>query len=386
MADKRDYYEILGVNKDVKEDELKKAYRKLALQYHPDRNKEAGAEDKFKEISEAYAVISDSEKRIKYDQFGHAGVDGRWSQEDIFRSANFEDLFRGSGGGGGSGDSIFDIVFGGRGRRRGGPQRGSDLRYSMTISFEDAFHGLEQKISIPRTENCTVCKGSGAKPGTVPKTCGTCGGSGQSTRAQNTPFGQFMTTSTCPTCRGRGKVVDVPCTECHGSGRVQKKRKIKIKVPAGIESNSRMRVAGEGEHGTAGGPPGDLFVDIYVKQHKIFKRVGNDILVENDISFTQAALGDEIIVSTVDGKVKLKVPAGTQTGATFRVKGKGLPYIHGHGQGDLHVRTNVNVPKKLSHKQKEVLREFARLGGEKPANENEKGLFEKVVDGVKEKI
>jgi len=386
MADKRDYYEILGVNKDVKEDELKKAYRKLALKYHPDRNKEAGAEDKFKEISEAYAVLSDQEKRTRYDQFGHAGVDGRWSQEDIFRSANFEDLFRGSGGGGGSGDSIFDIIFGGRGRRRGGPQRGSDLRYSMTISFEDAYHGLEQKISIPRTENCTVCKGSGAKPGTKPKTCTTCGGSGQTTQAQNTPFGQFMTTSTCPICRGRGKVVDVPCTECHGGGRVQKKRKIKIKVPAGIESNSRMRVAGEGEHGTSGGPPGDLFVDIYVKPHKTFKRMGNDILVENDISFTQATLGDEIIVSTVDGKVKLKVPAGTQTGATFRVRNKGMPYIHGHGQGDLHVRMNVKVPNKLSHKQKEVLREFARLSGEKPAKENEKGLFEKVVDGVKDKI
>jgi len=321
-------------------------------------------------------VLSDQEKRTKYDQFGHAGVDGRWSQEDIFRGANFEDMFGGSGGGG-FGDSIFDIIFGGRGRRRGGPQRGSDLRYSMTISFEDAFHGMEQKISIPRTENCSVCKGSGAKPGTEAKTCGTCRGSGQTTSAQNTPFGQFMTTSTCPTCRGRGKVVDVPCTKCHGSGRVQKKRKIKIKVPAGIESNSRMRVGGEGEHGTAGGPPGDLFVDIYVKPHKTFKRVGDDILVENDISFTQAALGDEIIVSTVDEKVKLKVPAGTQTWATFRVRGKGMPYMHGHGQGDLHVRMNVKVPKKLSLKQKEVLREFARLSGEKPAKENEKGLFEK---------
>lgn len=390
MADKRDYYEILGVDKDTPVDEIKKAYRKLALKYHPDRNKEPEAEEKFKEISEAYGVLSDTEKRSRYDQYGHAGVDGRWSQEDIFRGMDFEDLFRGfgfgGGGGGGFGNSIFDIIFGGGGRRRGGPQRGSDLRADMRISFEEAYHGVEQYMKIPRTENCTVCSGSGAKPGTEPRTCDTCGGSGQTTRAQQTPFGQFMSTSTCPTCRGRGKVVEDPCTECHGSGRVEKKRKIKVKVPAGIESGSRMRVSGEGEHGSAGGPPGDLFVDIYVKPHKLFKRMGNDIVVGANISFTQAALGDEIEVPAVDGKVKMKVPAGTQPGATFRIKDKGMPNIHGYGQGDLHVQVNVKVPKKLDENQKELLREFARASGEKPAKENEKGLFEKVVDGVKEKI
>jgi molecular chaperone DnaJ len=389
MADKRDYYEILGVDRNITGDELKKAYRKLALQYHPDRNKEEGAEEKFKEISEAYGVLSDSEKRAKYDQYGHAGVDGRWSQEDIFRGVDFEDLFRGfgfGGGGGGFGSSIFETFFGGGSRRRGGPQRGSDLRIDLAVTFEEAYKGVEKSIKLPRTENCSICGGSGAKPGTEPRNCKTCGGSGQATRAQQTPFGQFMTTSTCPTCHGRGKVVDDPCTECHGSGKVEKKRTIKVKVPAGIESNSRMRVTGEGEHGSAGGPPGDLFVDIYVKHHKLFKRMGNDIVVGADISFTQAALGDEITVPTVDGKVKLKVPAGTQPGATFRVKDKGMPNIHGYGQGDLHVKVNVKVPKKLDAKQKEMLREFARASGEKPAKENEKGLFEKVVDGVKEKI
>ncbi len=387
MADKRDYYDILGVEKNISGDELKKAYRKLALKYHPDRNKEEGAEEKFKEISEAYGVLSDSEKRAKYDQYGHAGVDGRWSQEDIFRDVNFEDIFRGYGGGGSSGlGGIFGSIFGGGGRRRGGPQRGSDLRIDLAIKFEEAYKGVEKSIKLPRTENCSTCGGSGAKPGTNPQTCKTCGGSGQATRAQQTPFGQFMTTSTCPTCRGRGKVVDDPCTECHGNGKVQKKRTIKVKVPAGIESGSRMRVTGEGEHGSAGGPPGDLFVDIYVKPHKLFKRMGNDVVVGADINFTQAALGDEIMVPTVDGKVKLKVPAGTQTGATFRVKDKGMPNIHGYGQGDLHVQVNVKVPKKLDSKQKRLLREFAKASGEKPLKENEKGLFEKVVDGVKEKI
>jgi molecular chaperone DnaJ len=382
MANKRDYYEILGVNKDISQDELKKAYRKLALKYHPDRNKEPGAEEKFKEISEAYAVLSDHEKRSKYDQFGHAGVDGNWSQEDIFRGVNFEDLFSEMGFGG----SIFDIFSGRSSRRRGGAQRGSDLRYELSISFEDAYHGVEKEIEIPRIENCSVCGGSGAKPGTELKTCSTCAGKGQITQTQRTPFGQFMTTSTCPTCQGRGKMVDNPCTECHSSGKVRKNRKIKVKIPAGIEDGSRMRISGEGEHGSAGGPPGDLYVDIYLKRHKKFKRVGNDIVVNVPISYTQAALGDEITVSSVDGKVKMKVPAGTKTGSTFRVKGKGMPYMHGYGQGDLHVKVDIEVPSKLTEKQKELLRKFAKLRGEKPAKENQKGFFDKVVDGVKEKI
>jgi len=382
MANKRDYYEILGVNKDISQDELKKAYRKLALKYHPDRNKESGAEDRFKEISEAYAVLSDQEKRSKYDQFGHAGVDGNWSQEDIFRGGNFEDLFSEMGFGG----SIFDIFTGRSGRRRGGAQRGSDLRYELTISFEDAYHGAEKQIEIPRIENCSVCDGSGAKPGTELKTCSTCGGKGQVTQTQRTPFGQFMTTSACPICHGRGKMVDNPCTECHGSGKVRKRRKIKVKIPAGIDDSSRMRVSREGEHGSGGGPSGDLYVDIFVRRHKKFKRVGNDIVICMPISYTQAALGDEITVSAVDSKVKMKVPAGTKTGSTFRVKGKGMPNMHGYGQGDLLVKVDIGVPTKLTEKQKELLRKFAKLRGEQPANENQKGFFDRVVDGVKEKI
>lgn len=382
MADKRDYYEILGVEKGISQDELKKKYRKLALKYHPDRNKDQGAEEKFKEISEAYAVLSDTEKRSKYDQFGHSGVDGRWSQEDIFKGVNFEDIFSDMGFGG----SIFDIFSGGGGRRRGGAQRGSDLRAEISISFEDAYHGIEKEIRIPRTENCSVCSGTGARPGTELKTCSTCGGSGQVNRTQRTPFGHFMTSSTCPTCHGKGKMVDNPCTECHGSGRIHKKRKIKAKIPAGIEDSSRMRIGGEGEHGLSGGPPGDLYIDIYVKKNKKFKRIGNDIVQGVPISFTQASLGDEITVSTLDGKVKMKIPAGTKTGSTFRVKGKGMPNIHGYGTGDMHVKVNVEVPGKLTEKQKELLREFAKLRGERPAEENHKGFFEKVVDGVKEKI
>lgn len=384
MATKRDYYEILGVDKNVSKEDLKKAYRQLALKYHPDRNKESDAEEKFKEISEAYAVLNDAEKRSRYDQFGHAGVDGRWSQEDIFRGVDFEDLFRGMGFGG-FGNSIFDIIFGG-GRKRGGPQRGADLRVDLAITFEEAYHGIEKELEIPRTENCSNCKGSGAKPGTNPRTCETCGGGGQISRTQQTPFGQFMTTSTCPTCRGTGKVIDTPCTECHGSGKVQKRRVIKVKIPAGIESGSRMRVAGEGEHGTANAPPGDLYADIYVKPHKLFQRRGDDVLVGTYVSFAQAALGDEITVPAVDGKVKLKIPGGTQPGSVFRIKDRGMPHVHGHGKGDLHVQVNVEVPKKLTEEQKKILRLFAEVMGEEPPREHEKGLFEKVVDGVRDKI
>ena len=385
MADKRDYYEILGIEKGISQEELKKKYRKLALKYHPDRNKDPGAEDKFKEISEAYAVLSDAEKRSKYDQYGHAGVDGRWSQEDIFRGVNFEDIFSEMGSGG-FGGSIFDLFSGGSRRRQGGPQRGSDLRAEISISFEDAYHGIEKEIRVPRTENCSVCGGTGAKPGSELKTCGTCGGNGQVNRTQRTPFGQFMTSSTCPTCHGKGKIVDNPCTECHGSGKVHKTRKIKAKIPAGIEDASRMRIGGEGEHGSSGGPPGDLYLDIYVKRSKKFKRIGDDIVQEVPISITQASLGDEITVSTLDGKVKMKIPAGSKNDSTFRIKGKGMASMHGYGIGDMHVRVKVEVPTGLTEKQKELLREFAKQRGERPAKENHKGFFEKVVDGVKEKI
>ncbi len=369
MATKRDYYEILGVDKKASADDIKSAYRKLAMQYHPDRNKAPDAEEKFKEISEAYAVLSDQNKRQQYDQFGHAGIDMRYSQEDIFRGVDFEDILRDFGAGGfgfgrRGGGSIFDIFFGGEGRREG-PRRGSDILYELAINFEDAAFGKTIDLEVPRTEKCDVCNGTGAKPGTSPKTCPTCHGTGQVSRTQSTPFGRFMTTSTCGTCRGNGQIIDSPCPNCHGSGTVQRRRKLEVKIPPGVDTGSRLRVGGEGEAGEKGGPPGDLYVEIYVKPHSIFTRNENDIVMEASISFTQAALGDEIIVPTLDGKAKMKIPPGTQNGEIFRLRGKGFPSLHISGKGDELVKIKVEVPTKLNDRQKQLLREFAEASGEK---------------------
>ncbi len=374
MATKRDYYEILGVDKKSSADDIKAAYRKLAMQYHPDRNKAPDAEEKFKEISEAYAVLSDQDKRQQYDQFGHSGIDMRYSQEDIFRGVDFEDILRdfGFGGfGGGRGGGIFDMFFGGGGRRNG-PRRGSDMLYELAIEFEEAASGKKVELEVPRTEVCDVCHGSGAKPGTSPKTCPACRGSGQVSRTQNTPFGRFMTTSTCGTCRGEGTIIDSPCTTCHGSGTVQRKRKLEVKIPPGVDSGSRLRVSGEGEAGQKGGPPGDLYVEIYVKPHQMFTRHENDIIMETTISFTQAALGDEILVPTLDGKASMKIPAGTQNGQVFRLRGKGFPNLHTSGKGDELVKIKVEVPTKLTERQKQLLKEFAEISGEKKKS---KGFF-----------
>lgn len=381
MATKRDYYEILGVDKKASADDIKSAYRKLAMQYHPDRNKSPDAEEKFKELSEAYAVLSDQKKRQQYDQFGHSGIDMRYSQEDIFRGVDFEDIFRDFGfgfGRGGFGGSIFDMFFGGR-REHEGPRRGSDILYQLSMNFEDAAFGRTVELEIPRTETCDVCNGSGAKAGTSPKTCPTCNGSGQVSRTQSTPFGRFMTTSTCGTCRGSGQVIDTPCATCHGSGKVPRSRRIEVKIPPGVDTGSRLRVAGEGEAGEKGGPPGDLYVEIYVKPHNIFTRSNNDIIMEATISFTQAALGDEIIVPTLDGRAKMKIPPGTQNGHVFRLRGKGVPNLHISGKGDQLVRIKVEVPTKLNEKQKQLLREFAEISGEKTRN---RGIFEKVKDRI----
>jgi molecular chaperone DnaJ len=375
MATKRDYYEILGVDKKSSSEEIKAAYRKLAMQYHPDRNKATDAEEKFKEISEAYAVLSDQNKRQQYDQFGHSGIDMRYSQEDIFRGVDFEDILRdfGVGGfGGGRGGDIFNMFFRGGGGRREGPRRGSDMLYELAIEFEEAASGKKVELEVPRTEACEVCHGSGARPGTSPKTCPACHGSGQVNRTQNTPFGRFMTTSTCGTCRGDGNVIDSPCTTCHGSGMVQKKRKLEVKIPPGVDSGSRLRVSGEGEAGQKGGPTGDLYVEIYVKSHKLFVRNENDIIMESTISFTQAALGDEIIVPTLDGKASMKIPPGTQNGQVFRLRGKGFPDLHRSGKGDELVKIKVEVPTKLTDKQKQLLKEFAEISGEKI---RKKGIF-----------
>ena len=376
MATKRDYYEILGVDKKASADEIKTAYRKLAMQYHPDRNKAPDAEEKFKEMSEAYAVLEDQTKRQQYDQFGHAGIDQRYSQEDIFRGAapDIEDILKGFGfGGGGRGGSIFDTFFSGGGGSREGPRRGSDMLYELAIEFEEAASGKKVDIEFTRNETCDVCKGSGAKPGTSPKTCPACRGSGQVNKTQNTPFGRFMTTSTCGTCRGAGKVIDSPCTTCHGSGTVQKKRKLEVKIPAGVDSGSRLRVPGEGEAGEKGGPSGDLYVEIYVKPHKIFTRHENDVIMEASISFPQAALGDEILVPTLDGKASMKIPSGTQNGQVFRLRGKGFPSLHMSGKGDELVKVKVEVPTKLTDRQKQLLNEFAQISGDKKKG---KGIFE----------
>lgn len=369
---KRDYYEVLGVSKNANEAELKKAYRKLARQYHPDVNpNNPEAEAKFKEVNEAFEVLSSTEKRAQYDQFGHAGVGNGGFQGGGFDGANF----------GGFGD-LFDMFFGGgfgMGGQPRGPQKGSDLRYDMEISFAEAAFGLDTEIDIPRTEECSACHGSGAAPGTHPATCPKCHGTGQIQVQQNTAFGRFVNVRPCDRCQGEGKIVDTPCKECKGQGRVSKYRKIKVKIPGGVDNGSRLRISREGEAGTRGGPPGDLYVYIHVKPHEIFERHGQDIICEIPISFVQAALGAELQVPTLDGKVELKIPEGTQSGTSFRLRGHGIPHLRGGGRGDQHVRVKVITPKKLNDRQKELLAEFAKAGGEEVSPE-EKGFFKKVKD------
>jgi molecular chaperone DnaJ len=373
--DKRDYYEVLGVSRNATSDEIKKAYRKLARKYHPDANPDdKDAEAKFKEISEAYVVLSDPEKRAGYDRFGHAGADG-------LGFGGFE----GFGDFGGLGD-IFEMFFGGGGRtrRRTGPERGQDIQTDMEISLKEAAFGLEREVKVPRVETCGTCGGSGAAAGSKPKTCLACAGTGQVQFTQSTPFGRIVQSRTCDRCRGTGQVIEKPCPTCRGAGSVRKTRSIKVKVPPGVDNGSRLRLAGEGEAGTRGGPPGDLYVYIHVKQHKLFRREGDDLICEIPLSFVQAALGDEIDVPTLEGKEKLKIPEGTQPGTVFRIRGKGVPHLSGFGRGDQHVRIKVMIPGKLSEKQKELLREFARLdNGESVQGKGQAGdksFFEKMKD------
>lgn len=369
---KRDYYEVLGVERNASEAEVKKAFRKLARKYHPDVNPgDADAEANFKKINEAYEVLSDSQKRAQYDQFGHAA----------FSQGTGDGGFGGSGGGadfGGFGD-IFEAFFGGGGQRRRGPAKGADLRYNLDVSFEESAFGLEKDINVPRTETCEKCKGSGAAPGTKAKTCQKCNGTGQLQFTQSTPFGRFVQSRVCDQCNGEGKTVEHQCGECTGSGYVRRTRKIHIKIPGGVDTGSRMRVAGEGEPGEHGGPHGDLYIYIRVKPHKIFNREGNDVITEIKVSFPQAALGDEVEVLTLDGKVQLKVPEGTQSGIFFRLKGKGVPDVHGYGRGDHHVKVTVVTPAKLTDEQRNIMRDLAITMGQNPAG-IEKGFFEKVKD------
>lgn len=356
LLSKRDYYDVLGVDRNASVDEIKKAYRKLARKYHPDVNKSPDAEEKFKEVKEAYDVLSDPEKRAQYDQFGHAAT-GQAGMGGGFGGFSADDF-------GGFGD-IFDMFFGG-GRRRNpnAPRQGADLQYNLTIEFEDAVFGKEVDIEIPRTETCSKCHGSGAKPGTRPVTCAVCRGTGQQETVQNTPFGRIVNRRVCSNCGGQGQIVKEKCPECYGAGQVKRRKKIHVKVPAGIDDGAKLRVSGEGEAGINGGPPGDLYIVIRVKPHEFFERDGYDIYCEVPITFAQAALGDELEVPTLEGRVKLRIPPGTQTGTFFRLRNKGVPRLRGHGQGDQHVKVVVVTPTNLTERQKELLREFASIGGE----------------------
>lgn len=369
---KRDYYEVLGVSRDASQDELKKAYRKLARQYHPDANPDnKEAEAKFKEAAEAYSVLSDVDKRANYDRFGHAGADGQGF-------GGFD--FSGFGGGdfGGIND-IFDIFFGGGGgRQRTGPQKGTDLRLNLELSFKEAAFGVEKDIKVPRAERCETCSGTGSAPGTHTKNCSVCHGSGQVQQAVNTPFGRIMQSSTCRNCQGTGKIIEKPCPTCHGSGEVRRTRSINVKVPAGVDNGNRIRLTGEGEPGLRGGPPGDLYVYVSVRPHKLFRREGNDIFCEIPISFVQAAMGDVITVKTLEEEVEMKIPEGTQTGSVFRLRGKGIPYLNGAGRGDQHVRVKIVTPNKLSDRQRELLKEFAKASGDHIPKGAEKSFLEKV--------
>ncbi|MDI9623425.1 MAG: molecular chaperone DnaJ [Methanothermobacter sp.] len=370
---KKDYYEILGVDRNASKKDIKRAYRRLARKYHPDVSDDPNAAEKFKEISEAYAVLSDDEKRQRYDQFGHAGMEG-FTQEDIFRNINFEDVFRDLDF---DFSSIFDIF--GFGRRRG-PQRGADINYRLEITLEDAYNGLETDIKVPHTRKCPVCNGSRAEPGSSTRTCTTCNGTGQVRKVQRTLLGQIMNITTCPDCNGEGRIIEKQCNNCKGTGTVKKTSTIHIRIPPGVEDGSRLRIPGEGEMGPKGGPPGDLYVTIKIKPHKLFERKGANLYFEKPISFVQAALGDIVEIPTMEKPIKLKIPPGTQTGTTFRIKGYGMPHINWEGRGNLYVKVRVVTPQKLNKRQKELLREFARISGDEI--KKEKGLFQRMKDAI----
>ncbi|MBC3935999.1 molecular chaperone DnaJ [Undibacterium rugosum] len=353
---KRDFYEILGVGKNASDEEIKKAYRKLAMKYHPDRNPDNKvAEDKFKEVKEAYEMLSDSQKRDAYDRYGHAGVDPNMGGGGGAGAGGFADAF---------GD-IFGDIFGG-GRRSAGPQvyRGADLRYNLEISLEQAANGYETTIQVPSWDECDTCHGSGAKPGTSPVTCTTCGGHGQVRMQQ----GLFSIQQACPKCHGTGKMIPDPCTTCSGVGRIKRKKTLEVKIPAGIDDGMRIRSSGNGEPGVNGGPPGDLYVEIHIKQHPVFQREGDDLHCEIPISFSKAALGGEIEVPTLSGKASFTVPEGTQSGKTFRLRGKGVKGVRSGYAGDLFCHVLIETPVKLTERQKDLLREFEQLtveGGSK---------------------
>ncbi len=351
MATKRDYYETLGVNRNAGTDEIKSAYRRLAKQYHPDVNKDAGADERFKEISEAYAVLSDAEKRASYDRFGHAGVNGGFGAGGMdFSGFGVEDIFESFFGG-----------FGGRsGAARRAPRRGSDLRVDLTISFEEALNGIEREIEIERHEMCDACRGSGAEPGTTPTRCATCRGTGEVRQVRQTFLGSMVNVATCPTCRGAGEVISSPCRACSGRTMVRRARRLSINIPPGVDSGTQIRLSNEGEPGLNGGPNGNLYVVIDVAPHRYFRRRGDDLRLEVAISVAAAALGGDIQVQTPHGTEKLRIPAGTQSGTVFQLRGKGAPRLQRSGRGDLHVIVNVTTPTQLTGEQKKLLKELTK--------------------------
>lgn len=385
MSEKRDLYEVLGVSKDASDAEIKKAYKKLARKYHPDLNRghEKEAEEKFKEVNAAYEILKDPKKRAQYDQFGSAAFDGMGGAgAGAGGFSGFGD-FGGFGGSGGGFDDIFDMFFGGAGRgrsRRPGPERGADLRYDLHISFEDAAFGKEVELDIPRTEECGVCHGTGAEPGTHAETCPDCHGTGQRQTVHNTPLGRMMSATTCSRCGGTGKINPHPCKACHGTGQKRATHRIKVRIPKGIDNGQRVRVSGGGNAGVRGGGSGDLYVYIFIKPHKFFQRSGNDVLVDVPINFVQAALGATVEVPTIDGKVDLKIPAGIQSGTTLRVARHGIPFLRGNGRrGDELVHIKVLTPQKLTSRQKELLREFDGLCKEN-SNPEQKSFLDKMKD------
>lgn len=374
-ANKRDYYEVLGVSRSATEEEIKKAFRRLAKQYHPDANKEQGAEARFIEVNEAYEVLSDPQKRAAYDRYGHAGVGNGMAGAGFSDFSSFSSI-----------NDLFETFFAGASgtQRRAGSQRGADIRYELTITFEEAVFGCQKEIDLPRWETCTNCRGNGAQPGTSTTRCPACQGTGEVRRVQQSIFGQLVNVTMCERCRGEGRIITTPCEKCRGQGRVRNNRRVVVNIPAGVDDGINVRVTGEGEVSSRGGTPGNLYVVLTVKPHPFFKRQGNDIQYELPISFTQAALGDEVEVPTVDGKsTVLKIPAGTQSGRSFRLKGMGVPVVHSTARGDQHVIVKVVTPTNLTTEQKQLLEEFARL--EREQNEqNDKNIFRNLFEKTKD--
>lgn len=372
----RDYYEILGVPRGADAQEIKRAYRKLAMEFHPDRNAAPDAEEKFKELTRAYEVLSDDENRARYDRFGHAGVNGNGAGAQGFEGfQNFD----------GFGD-IFDAFFGGQqrgGRRRRGPARGADLRYNLKISFEEAVFGAEKEVEFTRMERCDRCSGKGAEPGSDLTTCPECNGAGEIRRAQQSIFGQFVNVTACPRCQGEGRIISNPCTKCHGTGREKSTRRISVKIPAGVDDGAQIRITGEGEAGARGGDQGSLYVVLSVGSHPKFERVEDHILLELPVNIAQATLGAKVTIPTLDGETEFEIPAGTQSGEDFVIRGKGVPHLRGVGRGDMVVRVTAVIPESLTDEQRELLQRLAEtMGTPTLPKKSGKNLFERLRDAV----